>query len=1149
MKANILDYIDFNRVDSLLEGFNKSTGFVTAILDLEGNILSKSGWREVCTKFHRIHPETNKNCLISDTVLANSLHEEEKYHFYECINGFVDVAIPIKINGEHIANLFTGQFFFKNPDMDFFKQQAKKYGFDEKQYLEAVRKIPVVSHAQVKTNMEFLLDITKVIIDITSDKIEKEDYQKLLRLSLESPKDTIILAIDKEYNYLYFNQVHKEAMKFAYNTEINIGDNLIDSITSEVDRVNSKKNYDLALSGKAHSTIQEYGDKNIRYYESNYNPIIGENKEVIGASVFARDITRRVEAEIKLKASEAKYLKLFNRAPLAYQSLDINGRLVAVNQKWEELLGYHEDEVIGSNFSSFLTKDSKSLFDKNFELFKQEGSIKTEFKMIDKNNQVKIIQFDGKIDYDDNNEFSRNHCILRDVTQQRLIENSFRESEERYRLLTTEMQLGLALHEIICDDSGQPVDYRFISVNNSFERLTGLKKEDIIGKTVLEVLPETEKVWIEAYGKVALTGEPKRFEEYSASLGKHYQVSAFSPKRNQFAVIVEDITERVLSVKKLEESEKRIKRSETLFQKMLNVIPDMVSIHDTDMNILYSNWNGLGNVEEKNRNIPSKCYSTYRGYNDVCPDCQAYRVIESKQPINKEVQLASGKWFDIRVIPIFDEDNNVESFVEWVKDISEDKRLELELAKEKETLAATLNSIGDGVITTDTSGIITGMNPVATVLTGWNESEALSKPFNEVFSVIYEDQNTSYENPVSKALSTNSVVELANHTILVSKDKSHYFIEDTAAPIKNKKGENIGVVLVFRDVTEKKLKAKEIEYLSEHDYLTGLYNRRYFQSAYEKMVKNDNYPLGIMMIDVNGLKIINDAYGHDVGDIALKTVAKVLSQTFVKTDVVARLGGDEFVILLTDNPSLEIMQNYKELLFAKLSNLPIKKNIVISLAVGYEIAKDASKSLDEVFKLAENQMYRHKISEGVSVRNKAIRAILQTLTDKFLLEKLHSERVSKFCYKIGKAMGINNENLKELEMAGMFHDIGKISIPDGILDKPGKLTYQEFEVIKTHTEIGYQILRAADEYSDLAIHALYHHERWDGFGYPRGLKNTEIPLFSRIICVADAYEAMTSQRPYKKAITKTKAIEELLRCSGTQFDPEIVKVFVSVLGK
>jgi len=166
------------------------------------------------------------------------------------------------------------------------------------------------------------------------------------------------------------------------------------------------------------------------------------------------------------------------------------------------------------------------------------------------------------------------------------------------------------------------------------------------------------------------------------------------------------------------------------------------------------------------------------------------------------------------------------------------------------------------------------------------------------------------------------------------------------------------------------------------------------------------------------------------------------------------------------------------------------------------------------------------------------------LTDKYQLEKTHSKRVSLYSRQIGEAMNLRPDDLKELEMAGLFHDIGKISIPDLILDKPGRLTPEEFETIKTHTEVGYQILRAADEYSDLAIHALHHHERWDGKGYPKGLKEEEIPLFSRIICIADAFEAMTSDRPYKKALTIQKAVEELQRCAGTQFDANLVAVFV-----
>lgn len=122
MKANIHNFIDFKRIDALLEGFNKSTGFVTAILDLEGNVLSQSGWRQICTDFHRVHPDTARKCRTSDTALANKMAQGEKYHFYECLNGLVDVAVPLVINGEHIANLFSGQFFFEQPNLTFFRK-------------------------------------------------------------------------------------------------------------------------------------------------------------------------------------------------------------------------------------------------------------------------------------------------------------------------------------------------------------------------------------------------------------------------------------------------------------------------------------------------------------------------------------------------------------------------------------------------------------------------------------------------------------------------------------------------------------------------------------------------------------------------------------------------------------------------------------------------------------------------------------------------------------------------------------------------------------------------------------------------------------------------------------------------------------------
>lgn len=337
-------------------------------------------------------------------------------------------------------------------------------------------------------------------------------------------------------------------------------------------------------------------------------------------------------------------------------------------------------------------------------------------------------------------------------------------------------------------------------------------------------------------------------------------------------------------------------------------------------------------------------------------------------------------------------------------------------------------------------------------------------------------------------------------------------------------------------------RTKELNYLTNHDYLTDLSNRRYYYEEFNRMNQSSYYPIGIMMLDVNGLKIINDAFGHTAGDKALKMMGSIFDDIFEDKDVVARIGGDEFAVLLP-NSSLEELQYYKDAINEAVKKHQIN-NIELSLAIGYELKISTEDAIDDVLKIAENHMYRHKTTEGSSVRNRAISAILKTLTDKYHIEREHAYRVSHLCKAMGQHLNLRDDELKELEQAGLLHDIGKISIPDVILNKADKLTEEEFEIIKSHTEIGYQILKAADEYSGLAIHALHHHERWDGKGYPGGLKGKDIPLFSRIICIVDAYEAMTADRPYRMKTTKELAISEIKRCSGTQFDPDLATKFI-----
>jgi putative nucleotidyltransferase with HDIG domain len=268
----------------------------------------------------------------------------------------------------------------------------------------------------------------------------------------------------------------------------------------------------------------------------------------------------------------------------------------------------------------------------------------------------------------------------------------------------------------------------------------------------------------------------------------------------------------------------------------------------------------------------------------------------------------------------------------------------------------------------------------------------------------------------------------------------------------------------------------------------------------------------------------------------------------------------DILVKLLENPSLLEHESFSESLLSvfhvieeldgilrRAVSRETVNNVQLSIAIGYALKNGAGGSMDEVMKQAENDMYAHKISEGSSVRNKAIQAILGTLTDKYAKEKVHSERVSRICGAIGRALNLRAAELRELEMAGLYHDIGKIAIPDVILNKPGRLTPEEFEVMKKHTEVGYQILRAADEYSDLAESALSHQERWDGTGYPRGLSGTAIPLIPRIISVADAYEAMTSDRSYRRKLTRDEALEQLRLGKGTQFDPDLVDTFLAIV--
>ncbi len=301
----------------------------------------------------------------------------------------------------------------------------------------------------------------------------------------------------------------------------------------------------------------------------------------------------------------------------------------------------------------------------------------------------------------------------------------------------------------------------------------------------------------------------------------------------------------------------------------------------------------------------------------------------------------------------------------------------------------------------------------------------------------------------------------------------------------------VRLIGMIQDVTDRKQTEEKIVYLSFHDRLTGLYNRRFFEEELKRLDVARNYPLTLVMADVNGLKLINDSFGHAIGDELLINVAEVLRKGCRRDDIIARLGGDEFVILLPKTDTLETEQILK-----RINTLALQEkvgSIEISISFGYETKRHYAEDILELFKKAEDYMYKRKLFEGPSMRGKTIETIIRTLHEKNKREEQHSYRVSALCESMGQALSLPEGEIQELKNVGLLHDIGKIAIDENILNKPGKLTKDEWEEIKRHPEIGYRILSTVNGMSEMAEYVLTHHERWDGLGYPRGLKGEELP--------------------------------------------------------
>lgn len=463
---------------------------------------------------------------------------------------------------------------------------------------------------------------------------------------------------------------------------------------------------------------------------------------------------------------------------------------------------------------------------------------------------------------------------------------------------------------------------------------------------------------------------------------------------------------------------------------------------------------------------------------------------------------------------------------------------QIDLFESRQELKTYIDKAPYGIFVTNEEGIIDDCNEQALSMTGYTARELMMTAIKDI--TMKDDQEHVSQHFEYMADQKLGFVISAKIKVVTKKGLTR----DWAVKIARMKQKRC---LVFaEDITDRELYRKRMDYLAKYDTITGLYNKNYLNLFMERSLRERNsLPISFMYSDINGLRRMNEQHGYEHGDRIICAVAKVLSDSIGDQGTVFRVGGDSFAIVL---PCTNSRQSSALLTKVKKAIEEAKvDDETLSIALGCATYEDKEDKWQNTLRLAENRMYASKIIQEDSLRSIVMNSFMTALAARSNETEEHVQRMKELAERTAAMMGLGQDEIDNVVMAAQFHDIGKMGIPDNILFKPGKLTDGEWIIMKKHCEIGHRIVSAAAEMGNIANYVLSHHERWDGSGYPNQLKGEEIPIESRIVAVADAFDAMTNERVYKEKYDIEVAVTEIKRCSGAQFDPKVVEAFLDVL--
>ncbi len=706
---------------------------------------------------------------------------------------------------------------------------------------------------------------------------------------------------------------------------------------------------------------------------------------------------------------------------------------------------------------------------------------------------------------------------------------------------------------------------RFLKVNKAMARMYGFSQPDELIQSITDIATQ-----LYLYPEDRLRFQ-RRLEQDGEIVNHEYQArrrngSIIWVSTNARAVrdhagnIIQyqgyssDITERKQMEEALQESEER-------YRKLINTSPDAIALVDENGKFLTVNP-----AMAKRFNLTPE-ELTGKTYHQVMPkDLADQRIMDAERSLNDEEHIyfedeRQGRYLQNYYVPIAPSDQK-RTFQIISRDITERIRDEEAKTEQKALLEAIFVNVPLVLMLVDSERRIQQVNGFATQFAKRPAEEMLGLRGGEALRCLHaldHSEGCGFGEHCRHCVIRNTVLDtLEQGTTHLQVEAPYTFslggecrnltllVSSTPVTFRNSRM----ALVTIQDISERKQFEEQLKYLSLHDQLTGLYNRAYLENELHRLNASREYPISIICVDLDGLKLVNDTLGHDHGDYLLKFCAGILQESFRDSDIVARAGGDEFVIILP-RTGFQAGEGIAQRIQSEIQsyNQVHKDQIPLSLSIGLACAESDQQDLTEVLKQADDLMYRDKLNRNINSRSQIMTALMAALDERDFITSGHAHRLEELCLKLGKEMQLSVNQISDLSLLAQVHDLGKVGIPDHILFKPGPLNEAEWEIMRQHPEKGHRIALASTDLAGIADLVLKHHERWDGQGYPLGLQGQEIPIECRILAIVDAFDSMTNKRPYRNAMPPAEALGELQRCAGSQFDPQLVKVFLKVVAE